>query len=120
MCAMRTLLIAAIISVTAGGCADDGASPRERLTTIAGTVVGLRDDFPVDGGAEILLRDDANGLVRRAYLPSIFTYPPPDEQTLDTMRRVMQVFHALEVGDHAIAQGVPDEGGLRMECLEAR
>jgi hypothetical protein len=59
-------------------------------------------------------------MVKRAYLPSIFTYPPPDEQTLATVRRVMQVFHGLEVGDRAIARGVSDEGGLRMEYLEAR
>jgi hypothetical protein len=32
----------------------------------------------------------------------------------------MQVFHALEVGDRAVARGVSDEGGLRMEDLEAR
>lgn len=114
------LLIAAIMSIGTIGCADNSASPGDGLTALSGTVVELRDDFPLDGGAEIQLRDDADGQIRRAYLPSLFVRPAPDRDTQATVARVMAVFRELKVGDHAVAQGVPDEGGLRMEYLEAR
>lgn len=115
-----TLLFAAIMSIGAIGCTDDPASPGGGLITLSGTVVELRNDFPLDGGAEIQLRDDADDQIRRAYVPSLFVRPTPDQETQATVARVMAVFHELKVGDHAVARGVPDEGGLRMEYLEAR
>lgn len=114
-----TLLFAAIMSIGAIGCTDDPASPGGGLITLSGTVVELRDDF-LDGGAEIQLRDDADDQIRRAYLPSLFVRPTPDQETQATVARVMAVFHELKIGDHAVARGVPDGGGLRMEYLEAR
>jgi len=116
---LLALMIGAVMSISVAGCDDEAAAPDDNLTALSGTVVSMRDDFPVDGGAEIQLRDDVDGQVKRAYLSSIFTSPPPDEETQATVARVMRVFHELDIGDHAVARGVPDEGGLRMKYLEA-
>lgn len=114
---MRTLLLLAVCAVLAtGACTDGTATAPAGTIAVRGTVLELRDDFPLDGGAELLL-GGSDAATTRAYLPPLFTAPPPDSTRLATTRRVMAVFHELAVGDRVEARGFPTGDGLLLESL---
>lgn len=120
---MRSVLTAgliALLAMTATGCNDATGVPRDDGDDLQGTVESVYDDMPSDGGAGLWLRDEADGALKHAYLPSLFTYPPPDEATLAAVERVMPVLRRLQPGDRVLAEGRLDEGGLRLERLTAR
>jgi hypothetical protein len=112
--------IACLLAAAVAGCADPAAVPHDDLDRLSGTVTSTYDDLASDGGAGLWLRDDADGQVMHAYLPSLFTSPPPSEATLAAVDRVMPVLRRLRPGDRVIAAGHLDDGGLRMELLTAR
>lgn len=118
---LRTVLMSMACLVAAvGGCADPAAAPGDDVDRLAGIVTSVYDDFPLDGGAGIWLRDDADGQLKHAYLPSHFTSPGPSETVLAAAARVMPVLRDVRAGDHVVARGRWDAGGLRMESLTAR
>lgn len=120
---MRIFLRAGLIALLAAGaagCSDSTDAPRDERDRLQGTVESVYDDLPTDGGAGLWLRDDADGALKHAYLPSLFTYPPPDDATLAAVDRVMPVLRRLQPGDHVLAEGQLDEQGLRLELLTSR
>ena len=115
---MKLALIAlAVAPVAATGCSHQASAPDDGSTRVDGTVVSIDDAIPRDGDATIMLvRDDGGGDVR-AYLPSLFTNPPPSDESMAIHARVYPVILQLEVGDRVVAQGIITEGGLRLEEL---
>lgn len=120
---MRTLprtCLPALLVCVAAGCGDSTGPSRDDRDQLRGTVESVYDDMPTDGGAGLWLVDDADGALKHAYLPSLFTAPPPDEATLDAVDRVMPVLRRLQPGDRVLAEGRLEEDGLRLELLTAR
>lgn len=116
---LRSCLIA-LLAASAAGCSDSADVSGDERDRLQGTVESVYDHQPIDGGAGLWLRDDADGALKHAYLPSLFTYPRPDEATLAAVDRVMPVLHRLQPGDNVLAEGRLDEHGLRLELLTAR
>lgn len=109
--------IACILAAAATGCADPAAGPGDGFDRLSGTVTAVYDDMASDGGAGLWLRGDGDEQVLHAYLPSLFTSPPPSEATLAAVDRVLPVLHRVRPGDRVIAVGHLDDGGLRLESL---
>lgn len=109
-----------LLAVAAAGCSDTASVPRDDRDKLRGTVESVYDDMPVDGGAGLWLRDEADGALKHAYLPSLFTVQPPDSATLAAVDRVLPVLHRLQPGDRVMAEGRLDDMGLRLEQLVAR
>lgn len=112
--------IACLLAASAIGCADPAAVPGDDHDIFAGTVTAVYDDMASDGGAGLWLRGDGDDEVMHAYLPSLFTSPPPSEATLAAVDRVLPVLHRAGIGDRVIAAGHLDDSGLRMESLTLR
>lgn len=109
--------IACLIAAAATGCADPAAGPGDGLDRVSGTVTVVYDDLASDGGAGLWLRGDKDDQLQHAYLPSLFTSPPPSEATLAAVDRVLPVLHRVRPGDCVTAAGHLDDGGLRLESL---
>lgn len=120
MCILLRACLIALLAAGASGCSDATDAPRDERDRLQGTVESVYNDMPVDGGAGLWLRDDTDGALKHAYLPSLFTYPPPDEATLAAVDRVMPVLRRLQPVDPVLAEGQLDEQGLRLDVLTAR
>lgn len=122
---MRTMtkfaLFALVLTPTAiDGCSHQTSAPEGGSTWVTGTVVSIDDAIPRDGEATVRLSRDGDEADVRAYLPSLFTNPPPNDETLAIHMRVYPVILRLEVGDRVVAYGVVTEGGLKLEDLAIR
>jgi hypothetical protein len=78
----RLLCLLPILVVILAGCQNDqdpvGIGPP--LQMAEGVVVEVHDESPVDGNVVVVLRQDDDTLLS-AYLPSLFTSPPPASST---------------------------------------
>ena len=121
--ARRTLLfvLLATFCIAFLGCGnknqDGNDGPPVGLTAdgdvvVTGEVLEIVDQVPVDGGVTISVTT-SDGITERLLFPSLFTYPPPSEQTIklyDLVRRV-------EVGDVIRAEGKRTENGVELQSL---
>jgi hypothetical protein len=80
--------------------------------TVTGEVTGVEDLVPVDGGVTIEIDLDSGGKDRLLF-PSLFTYPPPDEATVELYDLVRRV----ETGDRVRARGERTTEGIRIREL---
>jgi hypothetical protein len=79
---------------------------------VTGEVLDVVDQVPVDGGVTISVTT-SEGITEQLLFPSLFTYPPPSEETIklyDLVRRV-------EVGDVVRAEGKRTENGVELLSL---
>lgn len=122
---MRTKLKFALFAlslapVVTAGCSHQASAPDDGSTRVTGTVIAIDDRAPVDGEAAITLDRPGGDDDVRAYLPSLFTSPPPADDLLAIHMRVYPVILQLEVGDRVTAHGFVTERGLRLEELAIR
>ena len=80
--------------------------------TVVGVVKDIDDQTPNDGGVEILLKLEAGGETLLLF-GSLFTYPPPDAETLE----LYEIVRRVEIGDHVRASGTETRSGIRIEEL---
>ncbi|MCA9784985.1 MAG: hypothetical protein KC488_00390 [Candidatus Cloacimonetes bacterium] len=101
-----------LLLVSCGGHGSGTGSQPDDAVSLIGQVLSVEDMTPVDGGITITVRSDA-GAEEILLFPSLFTYPPPDDETL----RLYQIVRQLKPGDRIRATGQPAEEGLRLESL---
>ncbi len=77
-----------------------------------GTVTGIDDQVPVDGGVVIDLKLDS-GESLQLYFDSLYTYPPPPSWRTELYR----VIASLEVGNHVTAKGIVAKAGIHLVGL---
>lgn len=108
-----SLVLLASLFVPFLGCGNDGPlNPAPGTVVVTGTVIEVRDDTPVDGGVTIMV-ETSRQETERLIFPSLFTEPPPSQQTIalyDLVRRV-------EVGDLVRAEGKRTAAGVELESL---
>lgn len=103
--------------LVSGGCSDEGDGPAvapngEPLVTVVGEVTAIDNQIPVDGGIKIDLQLDEGGAALLLF-PSLFTDPPPSEETM----RLYEIVASVEVGDRVEAEGKETERGIKLEAL---
>ena len=79
---------------------------------VTGVVLDVVDQVPVDGGVTISVTT-SEGMTEQLLFPSLFTHPPPSDETIklyDLVRRV-------EVGDVIRAEGKRTANGVELESL---
>jgi hypothetical protein len=122
---MRTLhsslVLLAAVSMLLSGClgeespksSDQAADPEvDARVTVVGVVKEVNDATPHDGGVEIWLKLEEGGEVQLLF-GSLFTYPPPDDETL----KLYEVIRRVQVGDRVQATGTETARGIRIEQL---
>ena len=114
-------LVAATSLLLAGCLGEDGSESSSQPVdggqipapvTVVGIVTDVKDLTPSDGGVDILVKLEEGGEVLLLF-GSLFTYPPPDAETLALYEIVRQV----EIGDHVRASGTEVRRGIRIEEL---
>ena len=104
-------MLAAVLPLLAG-CGSDPAPAPPGTETLTGVVTAVDDRVPVDGGVTIEIDLDGGGKDRLLF-PSLFTYPPPDEATIELYDLVRRV----ETGDRIRAKGERTTEGIRIREL---
>lgn len=94
-----------------GGIRLTGPIPGARVA-VTGDVVEFQDLVPVDGGATITIKTPS-GRTERLLFPSLFTNPPPSQQTID----LYDIVRRVEVGDRVWAAGMRSPAGIALEAL---
>lgn len=108
------VLAVAILLFAPFGCFDDNSTglSESRSVIVIGTVVAVEDLVPVDGGVTIDL-ECLDGRTERLLFPSLFTNPPPSEDTLE----LYQVILRIKSGNLVRAEGMRTESGIDLERL---
>ncbi|MCB9472338.1 MAG: hypothetical protein H6678_00845 [Candidatus Delongbacteria bacterium] len=104
--------LALLLLVSCGGHGSGTGSQPDDAVSLIGQVLSVEDMSPVDGGITITVRSDA-GAEEILLFPSLFTYPPPDDETL----RLHEVVRQLEPGDRVRAGGHAVDEGIQLESL---
>ena len=111
------LAFGTILILSAAACTNDDPPPpaspdTAELVTVVGEVTSIEDAIPVDGGARIEVKTDANKTVLLRY-GSGHTNPPPSQAHID----LYQVILKLEVGSRVRASGTPNDGAIALRQL---
>jgi len=121
---MKTTTLCFLLAVvlSSPGCSDrpvsEGPDPETNpqsstTVTLTGVITEKNDMVPVDGGVTMSLRT-GNGHVESLTFPSLFTYPPPSQATVDLYSKISPV----KVGDRVRIVGKREDGGIALVDLE--
>ena len=108
----RIQVLAIALPVMLVGCSSSTTPHAEPLVTVTGIVTQIDDQVPIDGGVTITLDLDEGG-TELLFFGSLFTSPPPDEQTLELYQKILKA----EVGSQVKATGVRGEQGIALTDL---
>ena len=115
------LVLLAAVSILLSGClGEDSPKSSDQLVdqeaaaqvTVVGVVQEIDDGTPHDGGVEIRLKLKEGDEVLLLF-GSLFTYPPPNVETL----QLYEVVRRVEVDDSVQATGTETARGIRIEQL---
>ncbi len=110
------LFLAVIIGGLALGCSDKSSNPAGTTPSgpdsVTGIIERIEDTTPVDGGVIIELKVSF-GQTDTAYMPSLFTEPPPPPEQFEIYRQIRQ----LEIGDMISVRGERDDYGIEISEL---
>ena len=110
---LLTLLGASFFII--GGCGDDSSAPTAPEGTnvvVTGEVVEVQNAIPSDGGITLTVTPEVGG-TEQLLFPSLFTLPPPSEETF----RLYDVVKRVEVGNVVRAVGIRTTAGIALESL---
>ncbi len=82
------------------------------LVVVTGRVTQIENAVPVDGGVRIDIILEG-GKTEQLLFPSLFTSPPPSEETL----KLYDVIRRVELGDRIRAEGKRVPAGIELEAL---
>ena len=97
------------------GCSEDSPTDKngEPGGDIAvGVITDIVDSTPVDGGIDIVLALDGGG-TDRAFMPSLFTEPPPPPERLELYQQLQK----LDVGARVRVEGERVGDSIRMDSI---
>ena len=111
---ISTVLAVILLLFVTFGCFNDNSTglSESESAVVSGLVVAVEDLVPVDGGVTIDL-ECLNGRTERLLFPSLFTNPPPSEETLE----LYQVILRIKRGNLVRAEGTRTESGIELERL---
>jgi hypothetical protein len=102
-----------VLLLGCGGGNDGPVSPNPGgSVVVTGRVTEVHDMVPVDGGATITVATQGGG-TENLLFPSLYTDPPPSQQTID----LYDVVRRVKSGDWIRAEGKRTADGIALKAL---